>query len=74
MTETWNMALYCEDATYIVVNDCHPLKFGCAGEAYWCGVLGYQLSFSAWDRYLKIEELEWDLLCIWTCNPRLDPR
>lgn len=47
MTETWNMSLWRDGATHIVVNDVNPLKFGCGGEAYWRAVLGCQLQFSA---------------------------
>ena len=74
MTESWNMNLWRSDASHIVVNDCHPMKFGCGGESYWRAVLGCQVEFSARDRYSKTELLESDLPCVWTCNPEMDPR
>jgi hypothetical protein len=74
MTKNWNMRQVVPGATHIVVNDCHALQFGFSGQSYWREVLGCQEDFDAQDRYMKTTSLEWDIPCIWTCNPEMDPR
>lgn len=74
MTECWNLDLYDPDASHVVVNDVHPLKFGNGSHVYWRAVMGCQKTFSAYGRYRATTDLAWCFPCVWTCNPDLDPR
>lgn len=74
MTKEWNMKAYGEGYTHIVVNDAGVKEFGPSGKTYWREVLGCQENFSATDKYMEVQDLRWNLACVWCCNFDQDPR
>lgn len=74
MSRRWNMKIFREGHSHIVVNDVDAMKFGASGESYWREVLGCQMEFDATDRYCPTVRLRWNLPCVWTCHWDMDPR
>ncbi|GAB1194097.1 hypothetical protein APSETT444_003338 [Aspergillus pseudonomiae] len=74
MTKEWNMKAYGKGYSHIVVNNAGVKEFGPNGKTYWREVLGCRENFSATDKYMEVEDLEWNLACVWCCNFDQDPR